>query len=125
MNQITVVVIENEPNTLGQIVDFLNWKDFDVYGTTNEEDGLALVLEYQPDIVLCNIILPSMDGYDLLTDVRGYSDKIPEITFVFLIAEVGIFDGKCVGVVSNSEADGYVTKPYFFPDLIEAVESRL
>ena len=121
MDQKVVVTIEDEPRILEEIVDFLEWKNFKVYGATDGRTGLDLILQFRPDVILCDIMMPEMDGHAVLAEVRRHSDTAT-IPFIFLTARVSMEDLR-MGMTAG--ADDYVTKPFVFPDLLQAIESRL
>ena len=65
-----ILVIEDEADVRDSIVDILNAEDFIVDSAANGQDGLTLIAEFRPDLVLCDIMMPILDGYGVLEHLR-------------------------------------------------------
>lgn len=116
-----ILVIEDETNTRTLILDFLSDKGFRVFEANSGRLGMQQAQVHQPDIVLCDIMMPDFDGYDVLKSLR----KIPAtaaIPFIFLTAKVDRLDQRR-GMVMG--ADDYITKPFTIEELVGAITARL
>lgn len=84
--------------------------------------GLAEILAHQPDLVLCDVNMPVMNGYELLTELRTSHPDFAEAPFVFLSA---LADRRDVIAGKRLGADDYLTKPVDIEVLLATVEARL
>jgi DNA-binding NtrC family response regulator len=114
-----ILVVEDEPKVRGNIVEFLSEEGFDVVSADNGADGIALAEARTPDLVICDVMLPGVDGYGVLDAVREFDENQ---AFIFLSARAERAD---VRRGMNVGADDYLTKPFTLAELLEAVETRL
>src|SRR5690606_24020421 len=83
--------------------------------------GLDRAREYQPDLILCDVMMPGLNGYDVLEEVRG-DLQLSATPFIFLTAKASTEDlrtGMRLG------ADDYLTKPFSADELVAAIETRI
>jgi len=116
-----ILVIEDVAPLRNDMVEMLRLEGYDVRGAENGVMGLQVVYEFFPDLIICDIMMPELDGYGVLTALQA-DTKTRTIPFIFLTAksERGeIRKGMGLG------ADDYLTKPFENEELIEAVRSRL
>jgi two-component system KDP operon response regulator KdpE len=118
-----ILVVDDEPDVVEALrIGFaLQWRDIEVLGAADGETALRLVEEEQPDIVLLDVGLPDMDGFEVLRQLRVFSD----VAVVMLTARDDAID-KVKGLELG--ADDYVTKPFNHLELsarIRAVLRRL
>src|SRR5260370_22136350 len=107
-----VLLIEDEPTTAKAIELMLSTEGFNVYTTDLGEEGLDLGKLYDYDIILLDLNLPDMSGYDVLTQLRVSKIKTP---ILILSCLAGIEDKvKGLGV----GADHYMTKPFHNDELL-------
>lgn len=117
-----ILCIEDETDLRENIVEELNDAGYETIEAQNGKAGLEAIMAHSPDLVLCDIRMPVMDGNQLLKHVR---DKLPELAdtpFVFLTAlnsRDSVISGKILG------ADDYLTKPIDFDLLLATVKARL
>ena len=83
---IKVLVIEDEVTILENISDYLSMNDFQVYTATNGNDGFTLALSVNPDIIISDIMMPGMNGLELLKSLRN-DNNTAEIPLIFLTAK--------------------------------------
>lgn len=116
-----VLVIEDEPNILDNIAETLEMEGFDVITANGGREGVKQALTKRPDVVLCDIMMPDFNGYDVLMSLRS-DPNTATAPFVFLTA---------LGARSNMRqgmelgADDYITKPFSPDELLTAVETQL
>ncbi len=116
-----IVLIEDNHEMRENIEEMLELADYQVLSAENGKVGLELVKKELPDLIICDIMMPELDGYGVLY----YLSKIPEtraIPFIFLSAKTERTDFR-KGM--NLGADDYITKPFEEMELLEAIESRL
>ncbi len=117
-----ILCIEDEPEIRQAIVEELQDAGYETAEADNGQSGLATIVAIQPDIVLCDINMPVMDGTELLTNLRENHTDLADMPFVFLTAQAdrsAVLTGKKLG------ADDYLTKPIDFELLLATVEARL
>lgn len=118
-----ILVIDDDPNDRLVIRKILTSQknQFEVIEAKNGEMGIELALEILPDLILCDVIMPNINGYDVLNQIR--SNKSSEaIPFIFLTAKTDISD---LRKGMNLGADDYLVKPFDAQNLIDAVTTRL
>lgn len=116
-----ILCIEDEDDLREEIVEELIASEYDVVTAIDGVDGLQAMKKYQPDLVLCDITMPNMDGRELLKIIRDMPDFV-ETPFIFLTALADKSEQ-----ISGMElgADEYLTKPIDFDVLIARVRSSL
>jgi diguanylate cyclase len=116
-----VLVVEDEANLRENLVDLLMREGFDAVGAATGEAGLAQVKQQQPALILCDIKMAGMSGYDLLQELR-HDPETANLPFIFLSGQASrsqIRQGMNLG------ADDYLPKPFQPEELIQAIHSRL
>lgn len=117
-----VLCIEDEEDLLFDICAELRDAGYEVLSTNNGADGLRLIRSEIPDIVLCDIRMPIMDGYELLSIVRASKDDWSCIPFIFLTA-YGEREDMLRGL--RAGADDYLIKPIDYDLLLMRVATSL
>jgi two-component system sensor histidine kinase/response regulator len=116
-----ILVIEDEKLLLEEVLDLLNFGDYEGLGAANGLEGVNLARQQPPDLIICDIMMPEMNGFEVLHQLR--SDPLTEgIPFIFLTARVEKNDmrhGMELG------ADDYLTKPFTHDELFKAINARL
>lgn len=116
-----ILVIEDEELVRENIVERLEAEDFDTISAENGLDGIQLALEQKPNLIICDVMMPELDGYGVLTVLRG-DPVTATIPFIFLTAKadkVDIRQGMELG------ADDYLTKPFTKAELLGTIAARL
>ena len=115
-----ILVIDDEPDVVESVrLGFtLQWRDVDVLGAGSGESGLDAVERDHPEIVLLDVGLPDINGFDVLTQIRAFSD----VPVVMLTARDDSMD-KVKGLELG--ADDYVTKPFNHLELMARVKAVL
>lgn len=120
MQQKTILLIDDDIRVSGLLKRFLYEAKYNVIEANNGTKGIELAKSMKPDIILCDIMMPEMDGYTVLKHIRSDSDTKP-IPFIFLTAKDGTSDF-LTGI--SKGADGYLAKPISREDLVETIESH-
>lgn len=116
-----VLVIEDNSDIRENVVEILELADFAVFEADNGKTGVDLAVKNLPDIILCDIMMPELDGYGVLY-LLSKNAETAAIPFIFLTAKaekVDLRKGMEMG------ADDYLTKPFDDMELLNAIESRL
>ena len=115
-----ILVVDDEPDVIESVrLGFtLQWREIDVIGAVNGESGLDSIEHERPDIVLLDIGLPDIDGFEVLRQIRAFSD----VPVVMLTAHDDSMD-KVKGLELG--ADDYVTKPFNHLELMARVKAVL
>jgi DNA-binding NarL/FixJ family response regulator len=116
----TILVIEDQPVMRHKTVTILKMEGFEVLEAGNGAEGIRLAHDELPDLILCDIMMPDRDGYEVLQAVR--TNRATAITpFIFLTAKGEKTD---LRAGMNLGADDYLVKPTPRADLLEAIEAR-
>ena len=114
----TVLFVDDDPNLLKLLGEYLTANDFTVLSTSRSEAALRMLYEERPDIVVLDVMMPGMDGFVLAARIR----EISSVPIVFLTAKTSETDklrGFRLGV------DDYVTKPFSFAELVARLSAVL
>jgi two-component system sensor histidine kinase/response regulator len=117
----TILVIEDEAFLREEVSELLKLEGFQTVSAKNGIVGIQMAKELLPDLILCDVLMPELDGYSVLTQIRQDSDT-SLIPFIFLTAKNKTEDfrrGMQLG------ADDYIIKPFKRTDLLEAIATRL
>ncbi|HMP90188.1 MAG TPA: response regulator transcription factor [Kiritimatiellia bacterium] len=117
----SLLLIEDEPDMLNSLSTSLRFEGYVVHPAADGAAGLSLARQYQPDLIICDIQLPGMDGFEVLASVRT-DPALGDIPFIFLTAR-GEKGNIRRGMVSG--ADDYLVKPVALDELLEAIRGRL
>jgi DNA-binding NarL/FixJ family response regulator len=116
-----ILVIEDEPEMRRNITSLLRYHDYEPIAADNGRAGVETARRDKPDLILCDVMMPEMDGYGVLQALQTDA-SLARIPFVFLTAK-GEKDDLRSGM--NLGADDYLTKPVANADLVRAIEARL
>lgn len=116
-----VLLIEDDKVLRENTAELLELSNFEVITAPNGELGLKSIKINLPDIIVCDIMMPKLDGYEVLNEVSK-NNKTKYIPFIFLSAKT---EHKDVRKGMNLGADDYITKPFTEDELICAIKSRL
>ncbi|OLP15542.1 hypothetical protein BST81_25660 [Leptolyngbya sp. 'hensonii'] len=116
-----ILVIEDEFSLLENIVELLNTEGFEAVGAENGQIGLQKALQLLPDLIICDILMPGLDGHAVLSQIRNNASTALT-PFIFLTAKGTTHDFR-QGM--NLGADDYIAKPFKQADLLTAIAVRL
>ncbi len=116
-----ILVIEDNVDMLQNIAEILELANYEVLQAADGKQGITMARTYQPDLILCDIMMPGLDGYGVLK-VLSSDEKTQKIPFIFLTAKSTLEDMRR-GM--NLGADDYITKPFDESQLLNAIETRL
>lgn len=116
-----LLVIEDQAPMRRNIALLLEMEGYEVFTADNGRIGLEQARQHLPDLILCDVMMPEMDGYSVVQALRE-EPELAAIPFIFLTARS---DRSDVRVGMNFGADDYLTKPVVRDDLLAAVQVRL
>lgn len=116
-----ILVIEDEFDIRDEVMSWLQFEGYEVIGAENGKTGMHAIHQHHPDIVLCDISMPEMDGHEVLIELRSDTD-FAQLPFVFLTAAA---DREAMRQAMTLGADDYITKPFKHSEVINAVQTRL
>jgi two-component system, OmpR family, alkaline phosphatase synthesis response regulator PhoP len=117
----TILVIEDDKLSRKNLVRILQAEAFKPIAAENGRIGIQLAIEQKPDLIICDIMMPDIDGYEVLKVLRQAPDTVM-IPFIFLTAKTERVDMR-QGM--NLGADDYLMKPFEIDELLKAINTRL
>ena len=121
MTMKTLLVIEDQPVMRQKTVTILKMEGFEVFEAENGRDGIEIALRELPDLIVCDIMMPGVDGYQVLQAIR-LNRATSTTPFIFLTAR-GSKPDQRAGMTLG--ADDYLVKPAPRLELLEAIHARL
>lgn len=116
-----ILVIEDVHYLRSDIVEILKYEGYDVRGAENGRVGIEVAQEFIPDLIVCDIMMPEMNGYDVLKTLRA-DPQMTMIPFIFLTAKT---DRSDIREGMNQGAEDYLTKPFLSSELLGTIRARL
>jgi DNA-binding NarL/FixJ family response regulator len=116
-----ILVIEDEPEMRRNLATILRLENFQPLTAENGRAGLELIRANKPDLILCDVMMPELDGYGVIAALRADAETVA-VPFIFLTAKGEKPD---IRAGMNLGADDYLTKPVGKADLLAAIRSRL
>jgi two-component system, OmpR family, response regulator len=114
-----LLVVDDEPNILELLSASLRFAGFDVATATNGNDALRVAASYQPDLVVLDVMMPGLDGFEVVRRLRQEEQRVPVL---FLTAKDGTED-KIAGLTLGG--DDYITKPFSLEEVIARIRAVL
>lgn len=118
---VTILVIEDNADIRSNTAEILEMANYKVLTAANGKEGVQLAMEQRPDLVICDITMPVLDGYGVLHLLHKHED-MSGIPFIFLTARAERAE---VRKGMEMGADDYITKPFDPIELLNAIEGRL
>jgi DNA-binding response OmpR family regulator len=116
-----ILLIEDNKEIRENTSEVLELANYVVYGASNGKEGIEMVAREKPDLIICDIMMPQLDGYGVL-HLLAKNPATAGIPFIFLTAKT---ERKDFRKGMEMGADDYITKPFDDVELLNAVESRL
>jgi DNA-binding NtrC family response regulator len=116
-----ILVIEDDEAIRSNILDLLEAEGFEGVGAGDGEKGLDAAMEHRPDVIICDVMMPKLDGYGVLKQLHA-RPELATTPFIFLTAKAERADQRN-GM--NLGADDYITKPFENSELLDAINTRL
>lgn len=116
-----ILLIEDNPDMRENTAEILELAGYEVTSAENGKEGVKLAHDLQPSLIVCDIMMPELDGYGVL-HMLSRNPKTAAIPFIFLTAKAEKTDFR-KGM--NLGADDYITKPFDELELLDAIEMRM
>lgn len=116
-----ILLIEDNADVRENTAEFLELSGYEVTVASDGKEGLEKLKDYKPNLIICDIMMPGLDGYGVL-HIVSKNPSTAHIPFIFLTAKVEKAD---IRKGMNQGADDYLTKPFDDIELLGAVEARL
>ncbi len=114
-----LLVVDDEPNILELLSASLRFAGFDVATATNGNDALRVAATYRPDLVVLDVMMPGLDGFEVVRRLRKDEHRVPVL---FLTAKDAT-DDKVAGLTLGG--DDYITKPFSLEEVIARIRAVL
>ncbi|MDX1942001.1 MAG: response regulator [Saprospiraceae bacterium] len=116
-----ILVIEDNLEVRENLAEILELSGYEVVAAEDGTEGVDLALNQQPDLIICDVMMPKLDGFGVL-NILSKRAETADIPFIFLTAKAEKSDFRR-GM--NLGADDYITKPFYKDELLAVVEVRL
>ena len=114
-----IVIVEDEPSLVFTLQDTLESEGYEVFIAENGDQAVKIVKKEQPDLMILDLMLPGMSGFDVCRTVRDQSYTFPIIMLTARDQEIDKVTGLNIG------ADDYITKPFGVKELLARIKARL
>ena len=114
-----ILIVEDDPAILRGLKDNLEYESYTVFTAMDGEEGYRLVHAHRPDLIVLDLMLPKMDGYELCQKIRGEGVTMPVLMLTARGEEADRVRGLDLG------ADDYITKPFSVPELLARIRAIL
>lgn len=121
MQKSKILIVEDTESIRQELSDILGFEGFEVITAENGQEGIDRATEHSPDLILCDIMMPVKDGYQVFDEIQ-HNYNLKSIPFIFLTAKAtqdNVRQGMILG------ADDYITKPFDIQQVINSINSRL
>ncbi len=118
-NRVKILVVDDEPNIVQTLQDRLEMNEYDVCVASNGKEGLDLAVKEKPDVILLDVIMPIMDGHEMLEALR----QRPEgqgVSVIMLTARSQMQD---IARANACGIEDYIVKPFDLSELLEKIET--
>ena len=121
-NERKIVHIEDEPDMIDLVKLILSRKGYQVIGAEGGQEGLDAVREHKPDLVLLDLMMPDIEGWDVYQQLRAH-EETQDIPVIVVTAKAQNID-KVLGL-HIAKVDEYIPKPFSPQELLDAIEKVL
>lgn len=121
MEKTSILIIEDNTDVRESTAEILSLAGYQIFQAAMGKHGVELAIRFKPDLILCDIVMPDLDGYGVL-HILNSRDETSVIPFVFLTAKTEKAE---VRKAMEMGADDYLTKPFDDRELMQAIEARL
>ena len=114
----TILVVDDEPPIVQVVGDLLKQQGYKVMEATSGKETLEILKKSKPDLILLDIMMPGMDGWDVVEKIKS-NKNLEKIPIVFLTAKIDPIS-RSMGSLASTD---YITKPFDNKDLIRRVKN--
>ncbi len=115
----TIVYIEDDPEMIDLVTLILNRRGYQVKGAHGGREGLEAIFEIQPDLVLLDLMMPDIDGWDVFHQIKA-NELIRDIPIIVITAKAQAID-RVLGL-HIAKVNDYISKPFRPQDLLDSVD---
>jgi signal transduction histidine kinase len=116
-----ILVIDDQDNLRDEIADWFIFEGFETFSASSGKEGIEIAMKKLPDLILCDVMMPGMDGREVLDHLRK-SPATRTIPFIFITA---LSERRNIRTGMDQGADDYITKPFTREELLRAVNTRI
>jgi DNA-binding NarL/FixJ family response regulator len=116
-----LLVVDDDPNLVLLVKDYLEFRGYEVVAASNGLEALEVMRRSTPDLIICDVMMPEMDGYTFVQTLR--SDRATDWIPVIFLSARGQTADRVRGL--NTGADAYLVKPFEPEELVAQVEATL
>jgi signal transduction histidine kinase len=116
-----ILIIEDDKNLLHSLVDVLRCEGYEVFAASGGQEGLNILCDESPDLIICDVMMPGKDGYEVLQEITK-NEILATIPFIFLTARTQRTDQRRA---MEMGADDFLMKPFSVEELLTTIETRL
>lgn len=113
-----ILIIEDDRLIRENVAEILRIHNFDVQMAPDGRTGIQMASQFQPDLVLCDLLMEEVDGCEVLRTLRSQPET-SSIPFVFLTA---FSDRNTIRMAMNAGADDYIIKPFAIPEFLQVID---
>lgn len=117
----SILVIDDNSDIRENIVEILELSGYKVFSAANGKEGIETAIKFRPDLIICDIMMPELDGYGVLEMIRN-DEHMANTPFIFLTAKAEKSDFQ-QGI--DLGASNYIKKPFDDHELIDAVKAQI
>jgi len=118
-NRVKILIVDDEPNIVRTLKDRLEMNEYDVITGSNGQEGLERAIKDQPDIILLDVIMPLMDGLEMLEALR----RRPECSNMAVIMLTARSQTQDIARAKSCGIEDYIVKPFDLSELLEKIEN--
>ena len=118
-NKVKILIVDDEPNIVRTLKDRLEMNEYDVITGSNGQEGLERAIKDQPDIILLDVIMPLMDGLEMLEALR----RRPECSDMAVIMLTARSQTQDIARAKSCGIEDYIVKPFDLSELLEKIEN--
>lgn len=116
-----ILIIEDNPEIRENITELLELSNFKVVSAVNGAEGISIAKNVRPDLILCDIMMPVVDGYEVLRELKTNSST-PATPFIYVTASA---EKSEVQIGMDLGANGYIRKPFETAELMDVIRTCL
>ncbi|MBB4079096.1 DNA-binding response OmpR family regulator [Lewinella aquimaris] len=116
-----ILIVEDNQEVRENLAEILELYGYRIRIASNGLDGAKAAIEHLPDLILCDVMMPELDGFGVL-NLLSENERTAAIPFVFITAKT---DSEDIRRGMNLGADDYITKPFYKDELLQVVRTRL
>lgn len=117
----SILVIDDNSDIRENIIEILELSGYKVFSAADGKEGVETAIKLRPDLIICDIMMPELDGYGVLQMIRN-TEHMTNIPFIFLSAKAEKSDFR-QGIELG--ANNYIKKPFDDYELINAVKAEI